>query len=73
MPKVKKPKAEAEVAICDLCGDNQGPLDVRAACHMTAPLSASLEDGILTLRCYVPTCNRVVCSFRVSSVIPSNV
>lgn len=53
---------------CDLCGDNQGPKEVRARCHLTAPLRAILEDGILRLHCYVPTCNRLVVSFAVEAI-----
>jgi hypothetical protein len=45
---------------CDLCSDNKGPMFLHARCHMTAPLQASIEDGILTLRCYLPNCRRVV-------------
>ncbi len=51
--------------VCELCGDNHGPLNLHSKCHLTAPLRAELEDGVLTLRCYVPTCNRVVVKMRV--------
>jgi hypothetical protein len=53
---------------CDLCGDrDRGPdvLQLRARCHLTAPLQATLEDGVLTLRCYLPECGRVVARLRV--------
>lgn len=50
---------------CDLCGDNTGPMLLHARCHMTAPLQASIEDGILTLRCYLPNCRRVVTQMHV--------
>jgi hypothetical protein len=32
---------------------------------MNAPLQASIEGDILTLRCYVPECARVVATFKV--------
>ena len=54
---------------CDLCGDNVGPQHLHARCHLTAPLRAELEDGVLTLYCYVPTCNRVVARMRVSGIV----
>lgn len=53
---------------CDLCGDNVGPTQLRARCHLTAPLQAEFEDGVLTLRCYVPECRRVVARLRVAKV-----
>lgn len=51
---------------CDLCGDQPEKLDLRARCHLTAPLAATLYDGVLTLSCYVPECGRPVARFRVS-------
>ncbi len=55
---------------CDLCGDATAPTYLHARCHMTAPLQASFEDGILILRCYLPTCGRVVVRMRVTELIP---
>ena len=55
--------SESEKAYCDLCGD-QGPLVLKPICHLTAPLRAEFENGILTLYCYVPECNRVVATFE---------
>lgn len=53
---------------CDLCGDNSQPLlHLHASCHMTAPLRAELEDGVLTLYCYRPECNRVVAKFKLAN------
>lgn len=52
---------------CNLCGDNSQPLHLHAICHMTAPLRAELEDGVLTLYCYIPECNRVVARFRLAT------
>ena len=49
---------------CDLCGD-QGPLLLRARCHLTAPLQVTLDGDELILRCYVPECSREVARFRV--------
>lgn len=54
---------------CDLCGDNDGPLHLHARCHFTAPLQATLENGVLTIRCYIPTCARVVARFAVTGVV----
>jgi hypothetical protein len=56
---------------CDLCEDNKGPLFLHARCHLTAPLQASMEDGVLTLRCYIPECGRVVAKFKVTDIVPS--
>lgn len=53
---------------CDLCSDNTGPMFIHARCHMTAPLQASILDGVLTLSCYVPSCRRVVATMDVSNV-----
>lgn len=50
---------------CDLCSDQPEILFLHARCHLTAPLQATLEGSVLTLRCYVPSCNRVVGTFRV--------
>jgi hypothetical protein len=47
---------------CDLCGDT-GPLRVGSRCHPTAPLRAVLDGHQLTLRCYIPTCDRLVATF----------
>jgi hypothetical protein len=49
---------------CDLCGD-QGPLLLRARCHLTAPLLATIEGDQLTLKCYLPECGRVVATFTI--------
>ena len=53
---------------CDLCSDNTGPMHVRSRCHMTAPLRAEIWDGVITLFCYVPTCNRVVSQMRITAI-----
>lgn len=45
---------------CDLCGDAASELFLRARCHPTAPLRAVKDGASLTLRCYVPECDRVV-------------
>lgn len=52
---------------CDLCGDNRGPFFLHAKCHLTAPLKAEIENGVLTLRCYIPECARVVARFVLAS------
>jgi hypothetical protein len=57
---------------CDLCGDNVGPKSLHDRYHVTAPLSAELEAGtgltLLTLRCYVPSCRRIVARMRVTLI-----
>jgi hypothetical protein len=50
---------------CDLCDQADGELQLGSRCHSTAPLQASIERGILTLRCYVPVCGRIVTRFKV--------
>lgn len=52
---------------CDLCSDT-GPLTARSVCHPTAPLRAVIENGVLTLRCYIPACDRLVARFQVVDV-----
>lgn len=56
---------------CDLCDgkENHGPLHLHSRCHMTAPLQASMEHGVLTLRCYIPECGRIVAKFKVTDVV----
>lgn len=56
---------------CEMCGDNNGPIHLRARCHMTAPLRAVLERGVLSLYCYVPSCNRLVIRMRVAELLRS--
>ena len=54
---------------CDLCNQESSVHHLRGRCHITAPLRAEIDSqGILTLYCYVPECNRVVAQFRVQSV-----
>lgn len=53
---------------CELCGDNARPGHLRSRCHMTAPLRAEFNDGVLTLFCYVPSCNRLVIQMRVTAI-----
>lgn len=66
-PVPKKPLVNG----CDLCEDNHapGPLHLHARCHMTAPLQASIEGHILTLRCYLPECRRVVTRMRIAEIL----
>lgn len=53
-------------AKCDLCDDaNEAGLFLRGRCHPTAPLRVVLDGDVLTLRCYVPDCDRFVASFEV--------
>lgn len=57
-----------------LCNEVAEQFHLRSRCHGNAPLRAQLdnieEDGrpvsIVTLFCYVPTCNKVVARMRVS-------
>jgi len=55
---------------CDLCHDVETgkpeEMFLHARCHMTAPLQVSYKDGVLTLRCYIPECRRLVGEFKVS-------
>lgn len=62
--------ANDQTPACDLCEDNAGPVFVHQRCHMTAPLQASLENGVLTLSCYVPECRRIVVQMRVTEIVP---
>lgn len=52
---------------CELCGDTQ-TLVLVGRCHPTAPLRAEIENGVLTLRCYIPDCNRFIARFEISEV-----
>jgi hypothetical protein len=49
---------------CDLCGD-QGPLLLKARCHLTAPLAVTLDGNVLILSCYLPECRKEVARFQV--------
>ncbi len=53
---------------CERCGDQPSPEEIQhlvARCHLPGPLSASIVDGILNLRCYLPDCGREVATFRI--------
>jgi hypothetical protein len=50
---------------CDLCGD-QGPLLLKARCHLTAPLQVVLDGDTLILKCYLPDCGREVARFQIA-------
>lgn len=69
-PEIKPPMPEPT---CDLCGDQPETLHLHARCHLTAPLSAELAGGVLTLRCYVPDCRRVVARLRVAEILTREV
>jgi hypothetical protein len=56
-------------AACELCGDT-GRLDLSSRCHPTAPLRAVIDNGRLTLRCYVPECDRVVADWPAGLLLP---
>ncbi len=49
---------------CEFCGD-QGPLLLRARCHLTAPLAITLDGNTLIVSCYVPECGKEVARFQV--------
>lgn len=68
-PVPRKSSGKSLVDGCDLCDDNRGPMYLHGRCHMTAPLEASLEGDILTLRCYVPECRRIVARMRVAEIL----
>ena len=63
-----KDMTEREIKKCEMCGDNDQPIFLHARCHLTAPLKASIENGILNLRCYVPDCLRVVAKFKIDRI-----
>jgi hypothetical protein len=65
----KKSASQESTPACDLCGDNHGPTFLHARCHMTAPLQASMEHGVLTLRCYLPECQRIVAQLKVTEIV----
>lgn len=53
---------------CELCGDVPDKLMLAQRCHPRAPMRAALaKDGVLSLYCYLPECNRHVASFLVSA------
>ena len=54
---------------CDLCGDNLHLLHLHSRCHFTAPLQATLEGDVVTLRCYVPDCASLVARLRVTEIL----
>lgn len=62
---VRHGEGEDMKAGCEFCGDT-GPLVLVGRCHPTAPLRAVIEDGELTLRCYIPECDRVVAQFKLA-------
>ncbi len=49
---------------CELCGD-QGPLLLKARCHLTAPLMVTLDGDTLILSCYLPDCGKEVARFQI--------
>ena len=52
---------------CELCGDQPvDGLELRSACHMTAPLTVSRIGNELVIRCYVPDCSREVARFTLA-------
>jgi hypothetical protein len=57
---------------CDLCGD--WPVQLRGRCHPSAPLRASMErPGEVILRCYIPSCNRIVAVLNVTTIVSDGV
>jgi hypothetical protein len=52
--------------MCELCGDADGAIFLRARCHMTAPLMARKEGEWLILSCYVPSCGREVARLKLA-------
>ncbi len=53
---------------CDLCGDTSGAVFLHARCHPSAPMRASMEGNVLTLRCYLPDCDRMVVQFNATVI-----
>lgn len=52
---------------CEFCGDTNGEMFLHPRCHPTAPLLAVKEGDWLTLRCYIPHCNREVVRLRLAT------
>ncbi len=57
-----------ETFTCEFCHDSPelSKLHLRARCHPTAPLRVELQSGILSLFCYIPSCNRLVARLEVA-------
>lgn len=71
-----KPQSPNALTACDLCHDATsptatGPLHIHSKCHITAPLRAEFENGVLSLYCYVPECNRLVGKFVITAAMPT--
>lgn len=60
MTNNRVPNHNADVAAgCPCCGDF--PAHLNAQCHPSAPLRVeAVGPSTIELRCYVPTCNRLV-------------
>lgn len=54
---------------CELCGGNASPMYLHARCHLSAPLEAVLTGDVLELRCYLPSCNRLVAKMRIAEIL----
>lgn len=69
MSEPEKPPEDQPVPVgngCAVCGDF--PVNLFQKCHPGAPLRAVVPSpGILELRCYVPTCNRMVVTMAIDS------
>jgi hypothetical protein len=66
-PRATDPPFGTGAPGCDLCGDADGALFLRARCHLTAPLLARLDGEWLILSCYLPTCGREVVRLKVAT------
>ncbi len=55
---------------CDFCKDFTAVAHIHARCHSAAPLRAELSNGVLTLFCYLPDCNRRVARFELAGIAP---
>lgn len=53
---------------CELCGDT-AELHLHGRCHPTAPLRIELNKGIMSVFCYLPTCNRLIGQFAVTPIM----
>jgi hypothetical protein len=55
---------------CDLCGQEGDVVVLHGKCHFLAPLKAELDTktNVLTLRCYVPECAKIVAQFEVKEI-----
>lgn len=72
--KLRKPPDPSAISNCTVCGDSSNILYLVGACHPQAPLRLVYRvtgqgQGILSVSCYIPECQRLVGTFEVSTVL----